>query len=136
MEPGEDVIRRGRRYDEMDDTLRARPNLAEQACRNLWAAVLAQAVEDYLTEPADLSRYMLIHTSRSRKYQYEQSMRNQYELQTARVTTWLFEDDRVEVGAFPWICEALGLDRGYVRQRARERKAANGRSMRTFMTVS
>ena len=130
MEPGEDVIRSGRRYDEMDDALRARPNLAEQTCRNLWAAVLAQAVEDYLVEPGDFARFMP-SASRSRRYNYAQSMRNQHERRQDRVATWLFEDGRIEPGSLAWICDALGLDKGYVRQRAKRRRSP----MRTFMTV-
>ena len=131
MELGEDVIRSGRRYDEMDDTLRVRPTLAEQACRNLWAAVLAQAVEDYLAEPGNFARF-ISNVSRSRRYNYAQSMRNQHERRQDRVTAWLFEEETVgDAGSFPWICDVLGLDRSYVRQRAKMRRVP----MRTFMTV-
>ena len=127
----DDVTRSGRRFDEMDDTLRARPNLAEQACRNLWAAVLAQAVEDYLAEPGDFARFVP-SACRSRRYDYAQSMRNQHNRQATRVARWLFEEETArDVGSFPWICDTLGLDRGYVRQRATMRRSP----MRTFMTV-
>lgn len=123
-----------RHYSEMDDSMRACPNLAEQACRNLWAAVLAQAVEDFLAGPEALSRFTP-HASRSRQYNYARSMQNQYDLMTTRVQRWLFEDAPMEPGAFLWICDALGLDPTYVRGRARVRKAVGGRAMRTFMTV-
>ena len=124
-----------KRY-EMVDALRAQPNKAEQACRNLWAAVLAQAAEDFLSEPVDVGRLQLGSMGRSRRYAYGESLRNQQELMAGRVSKWLFEDSGGDVGSFPWICEALGLDRGYVRQHARARKASKGRPMRTFMTVS
>ena len=100
---------------EMADSDRARPNRVEQACRNLWAAVLAQAVEDFLAGSADIGRLQLGSMGRSRRYTYGASMQNQYELMAGRVSKWLFKDNGGDTGSFLWICEALGLDRGYVR---------------------
>ena len=116
---------------EMADSERARPTLVEQACRNLWAAALAQAVEDFLTEPMDL-RSLPACVGRSRRYEYGRSLLNQHELRAVRVYRWLFEDGLDETGSAGWVCEALGLDLEYVRRRAKERRTL----MRTFMTVS
>jgi hypothetical protein len=58
-----------------------------QAIRDLWLAVLVRAIED------------LSHPSFSRP-----------------VVRWI-EDKGVDPGSFEWVCEALGLDAGYLRQR-------------------
>jgi hypothetical protein len=58
-----------------------------QAIRDLWFAVLAQAVND------------LSHPTFSRS-----------------VARWI-EDEGMDPGSFNWICAALDFDAGYLRQR-------------------
>lgn len=71
-----------------------------EACRSLWGAVLRQAVQDLLAESDDALRVNLrrIYSERARR--------------------WFRAEER-GVGGFLWVCEVLGLDPDYIRDKVR-----------------
>jgi hypothetical protein len=89
--------------------------------RNLWAAVLLQAIEDYRRKPTVLEISV-------NKIQFR-ATRNDTEQQAGKrdAALWFAERERPgvqpEVGSFLWICDELGLDADVVRAQVRAKRA-------------
>ena len=69
--------------------------------RNLWAAVISQAMEDYFTDPFSMK-------CRSKQ---KRSLRDKNEAKY-----WLLKSKRKDIGSFFWICAQLELDAELIRR--------------------
>lgn len=74
----------------MDDQIK------ERQCRALWAKVLLEAYEDLKTQ---------------RKIKTLRTFNDRQEIQN-----WIMSN-KIEIGSFLWICQALGLNTNRIRQK-------------------
>jgi hypothetical protein len=71
--------------------------------KEMWAAVIRQAIEDYLYDPNEVVD----------PYQHKKA-----ELEKQHARYWLFNSKKTSANSFYWICNELCLDPNYIRQAA------------------
>jgi hypothetical protein len=69
--------------------------------KKMWAAVIRQAIEDYLYDPNEVVD----------PYQHKKA-----QLEKQHAKHWLFESEQAGENTFYWICNELYLDPDYIRQ--------------------
>lgn len=70
-------------------------NLSHLPERDLWFAVIAQAIDDYLADPLQIKW---------------KAKRREVVLNRDNAANWLFGSKMTSIGSFEWICNQLDLE--------------------------